>query len=121
MDIYDPIGIALGLEPMHFDFKEDLKNYPKITSVIPSPFKGQKHTEHAKQMLSTRSRIQWENGKKVFSQEQMSRGTRAKYGVDNIRHLQGECPHCGKQGQLVALKRWHFDNCKHQAPISINW
>lgn len=24
-----------------------------------------------------------------------------------------ECPHCGKIGQYRAMKRWHFDNCKH--------
>ena len=42
----------------------------------------------------------------------MKNGTNKKYGVENIRHLRGECPHCKKQGQLVALKRWHFDNCK---------
>lgn len=22
------------------------------------------------------------------------------------------CPHCNKSGQSVAMKRWHFDNCK---------
>lgn len=22
------------------------------------------------------------------------------------------CPHCGKEGTLLVLKRWHFDNCK---------
>lgn len=25
------------------------------------------------------------------------------------------CPHCGKEGQLTNMKRWHFDNCKHQS------
>ena len=24
------------------------------------------------------------------------------------------CPHCGKIGQYRAMKRWHFDNCKHR-------
>ena len=23
------------------------------------------------------------------------------------------CPHCNKQGQYRAMKRWHFDKCKH--------
>lgn len=23
------------------------------------------------------------------------------------------CPHCGKEGQLTNMKRWHFDKCKH--------
>jgi hypothetical protein len=25
-----------------------------------------------------------------------------------------ECPHCGKTGQMTAMKRWHFENCKNQ-------
>lgn len=118
MDIYDPIGVALGLEPIEVDYSE-LKVYPKITSSlpsIPSPFKGQTHTQHAKTLLSEQSRKQWAEGKKVFSQEQMRSGQLAKYGVENIRHVKGECPHCGKQGQLVALKRWHFNKCKHTIP-----
>ena len=23
-----------------------------------------------------------------------------------------KCPHCGKEGDATAIKRWHFDNCK---------
>ena len=29
-----------------------------------------------------------------------------------------QCPHCGKTGQLIGMKRYHFDNCKHK-PISL--
>ena len=25
-----------------------------------------------------------------------------------------ECPHCNKIGQLTAMKRWHFENCKNK-------
>ena len=24
------------------------------------------------------------------------------------------CPHCGKEGDVGAMKRWHFDNCKQK-------
>ena len=24
-----------------------------------------------------------------------------------------ECPNCGAQGSRPVMKRWHFDNCKH--------
>lgn len=24
------------------------------------------------------------------------------------------CPHCGKEGSVVNMKRWHFDSCKHK-------
>lgn len=33
---------------------------------------------------------------------------------DKTHHLLkfAECPHCKKTGQLTAMKRWHFENCK---------
>jgi hypothetical protein len=55
---------------------------------------------------------QWEEGRGVADQDKMKAGAIEKYGVDNIRKLKVECPHCGKLGQKVAFKRWHFDNCK---------
>jgi hypothetical protein len=30
------------------------------------------------------------------------------------------CPHCGKTGQKWAMMRWHFDRCKHRAPIGFS-
>lgn len=27
------------------------------------------------------------------------------------------CPHCNKQGQYRAMKRWHFENCKLKQPL----
>lgn len=26
-----------------------------------------------------------------------------------------KCPHCHKEGQMRAMKRWHFDNCKFKS------
>ena len=26
-----------------------------------------------------------------------------------------KCPHCDKEGQKLAMKRWHFNNCKQKA------
>jgi hypothetical protein len=26
--------------------------------------------------------------------------------------IQAQCPHCQKTGQMVAMHRWHYDNCK---------
>ena len=25
-----------------------------------------------------------------------------------------KCPHCGKEGGVKTMGRWHFDNCKHK-------
>lgn len=32
--------------------------------------------------------------------------------LTGIRRPRGVCPHCGKEGAVSLLKRWHFDNCK---------
>ena len=38
-----------------------------------------------------------------------------KLGKTPIQNLSKiECPFCKKQGQLVAMKRWHFTNCKQK-------
>lgn len=42
---------------------------------------------------------------------------RNKQRLDNGTHhllLTVQCPHCNKYGQMTAMKRWHFDNCRHQ-------
>jgi len=39
--------------------------------------------------------------------EQRNKGT-------HISQRNGVCPHCSKEGNLLALKRWHFNNCKHK-------
>jgi hypothetical protein len=28
------------------------------------------------------------------------------------------CPHCTKEGQMAAMKRWHFENCKEKGIIN---
>jgi hypothetical protein len=35
-----------------------------------------------------------------------------KTPIQNTKKI--ECPVCKKQGQLVAMKRWHFNNCKQK-------
>jgi len=32
--------------------------------------------------------------------------------LTGLKRPKGICPHCGKEGALSLLKRWHFDNCK---------
>ena len=48
--------------------------------------------EH-KQLTSQRNKLRFENNTHHF-----------------LQHTQ--CPNCGKTGQMTAMKRWHFDNCK---------
>lgn len=48
-----------------------------------------------------------------------------RYGTDSnfktIEHkdrartnalIRAVCPHCNKEGQMISIKRWHYDNCK---------
>ena len=30
------------------------------------------------------------------------------------KHKLTTCPHCGKEGGITIMKRWHFDNCKEK-------
>lgn len=32
--------------------------------------------------------------------------------LTGMKRPRGVCPHCGKEGAVSLLKRWHFDNCK---------
>lgn len=48
--------------------------------------------EH-KELTSRRNKKRFENG--------------THHLLDNT-----QCPHCNKIGQMTAMKRWHFDNCK---------
>ena len=118
MNIYDPIVTALGISPMHFTF--DLQQHIHHSNdIIPIPFVGQHHTDDAKLLLSTAAKKQWAEGNGSIDPVKMRYAVEQKYGVTNVRELKTNCPHCGKYGQMVAMKRWHFDNCKSQSPSSI--
>lgn len=42
-------------------------------------------------------------------------------GTHNDKELKEKvtCPHCNKSGQKFVMRRWHFDNCKHQLKKSM--
>jgi len=46
---------------------------------------------------------------RVFSEEY-----RQKLSEGNKNTKKIECPHCGLTSHPGAMKRWHFDNCKHK-------
>jgi len=81
--------------------------------------KGFHQSEHAKFLLSKAAKKQWASGNTNIDLVKMRCAVEQKYGVANIRELKTNCPHCGKYGQMVAMKRWHFDKCKSQSPSSI--
>jgi len=64
-------------------------------------FYGKKHTKEALEKVGAASRAR---AKKQYKRV-LERG-------DHPNSRIVSCPHCEKQGQLRAMKRWHFDNCK---------
>lgn len=49
--------------------------------------------------------------------ESIKRKSDAKLGNTNglgVKRALVECPHCHKTGGINAMKKWHFDRCKHK-------
>ena len=46
--------------------------------------------------------------------QQIADGRNVFVGNSNPNKVQSTCPHCGKTGGAVLMRRWHFDNCPHQ-------
>ena len=66
-------------------------------------FKDKKHSEESKKKMSKSH-----EGKK-YSEESKQKMSEAKKGK---KQKIIKCPHCGKEGGINLMKRWHFDNCK---------
>jgi len=63
--------------------------------------KGKKRSEEQQAKLSAALR-----GKKR-SDETRAKMSEAKKGKPQV-----QCPHCGREGAISIMKRWHFENCK---------
>lgn len=77
-------GGAAGIRRYHFD------NCGK-----PSPKKGKEHVN--------------KRGTNSLKNKPKSQETREKMKKPKVVV---KCPHCGLEGGVNAIKRWHFDNCK---------
>jgi hypothetical protein len=60
-------------------------------------YKGQPGNQHAKGNIGKKQDEEWKRKR-----------------LDKIKgaHEVSTCPHCGKEGGVRSMKRWHFDNCK---------
>ena len=53
------------------------------------------------------------------SPEMRSKGAKAVSSMpNNVNKTLSTCPHCGKTGQTMIMKRWHFDRCKLNHSVS---
>lgn len=59
-----------------------------------SPFSGKHHTQESIEKL------------------RKPKGDTSKMKFMSNNSTKVECPHCGKEGQLTNMKRWHFNKCK---------
>ena len=75
---------------------------------LPSPMKGKRNPK-VSVALTGRSRPDHSalmKGRKQTAEHVQKRTVNSKE--------KGSCPHCGMVGQLVAMKRWHYDKCKER-------
>lgn len=70
---------------------------------------GKQNPVHARLENGTHEWLS-EQHKKLTSQRNKQRLESGTHHLLNTT----QCPHCGKSGQMTAMKRWHFDNCKQQ-------
>lgn len=73
-----------------------------------NPMYGKAKPEEIKQTLS--EKLSGENNP-YFGKEH-SEDTRAKMRAAHAARPPVTCPHCGKEGHVNTMKRWHFDNCR---------
>lgn len=66
-----------------------------------NPFYGKRHSDETKQLI----------GKSSKERAKTNYIINIEKGV-HPNSAKESCPHCGKCGQLRAMRRWHFDNCK---------
>lgn len=74
--------------------------------------KGWKMTPEMKAKLKEAASKRGEEWKKKIRAENQRLYSQKTGGLYKLNHEKISCPHCGKLGQLAAMKRWHFDNCR---------
>lgn len=82
---------------------------------------GRKHSESTKQKIANAhkgkvlSESHKENIRASVSGYKHSEEAKRKIGEyqKNKPKIKYVCPHCKTEGSTVAMKRWHFDNCKY--------
>jgi hypothetical protein len=77
--------------------------------------KGKKRTEESKRKQSEARKGKYMGEKspnygKKFSEETKRKMSEARKGKPKPKTT---CPHCGKEGSISNMKRYHFENCRH--------
>ena len=72
-----------------------------------SNYKGKKSNEHKENIRKARLHAGSHSDERKLNISLGRRGITPKHNFDKIKYT-----HCNKEGQMIAMKRWHFDNCK---------
>ncbi|ELI5583681.1 hypothetical protein MLN87_07350 [Escherichia coli] len=104
------LGVPLSEEAKRkvSDAMKGRKKTPEHIAKVAEANRGRKHTpeELMKMSLSHMGQQAWNKGK-----------PHTEAHLENLRAVhcvQVTCPYCGKSGGASAMKRWHFEHCKHR-------
>lgn len=75
---------------------------------LPSPMKGKKNP---KVSIALTGRKRSDHSAKLKGRKQTTEHVLKR--TANVKEKR-QCPHCGVLGQYIAMKRWHYDNCKER-------
>ena len=77
--------------------------------------KRRKKSDQQKQRIQNDPNIVKTNLGKKFSDETKARMAEARKQVWEVKSkIKSTCPHCGRTGTAINMKRWHFERCKRK-------
>jgi len=98
-----------------------LKNIPKTEAEKLAMSEGwteekrRKKSEQQKKRIEDNPSVVITNLGKKFSEETKSKMSKSRKKVwEEKSKLKSTCPHCGKTGTAINMKRWHFERCKRK-------
>jgi len=119
--------------------KQSVEEVKQQTGPIKTAWEGCNHSEESKRKISaahlgrdaywarkkrpehsafmTQRNLEYNHMKGIAKEDHPMFGRKRPDSSEHYKQLNkrvGVCPHCNKKGQLNAMKRWHFDNCRHK-------
>jgi len=108
-EYYDQVGAVTKQEKIAAAAKLGYKTGSrKKKSGAANPMYGKEKPQEIKELLSEKMK----NEGNPFYGKSHSDETKAKMKAAHASRPPVICPHCGKQGHVNTMKRWHFDNCR---------
>jgi group I intron endonuclease len=103
-------GKATRFVKGHVPHNKSKKCLPHVIEAIKKANTGRVHTaeEKEKRRLSAIGRKMSE-----YTKQRLLEANKGRIPAMKGKHFpKVACPHCGKEGGIIPMKRWHMDNCK---------